>query len=317
MKKIISPVSSIASITIIILLLLINFQKVDAQHIYKCDNGKYFYYKSSDGKTIVKSKKYTIAFTDTIKSIGFVGNRKDKIIGIDNHGKELFEVYKTDNGPDYVSDGMFRIIGKNGKIGFADTCGIIVIPPVFSYATPFRDGEAKVTFEGEEQKQGEYQYWKSNRWLLIKSPNLPDYSMNEMVISTHIDTRTLTTEEKHRVKELAAQVPDSIKMRFSFLLYKWNFAIANNRKMLLSSNIYSYSKLSEFHDLKSMGKQIIPLIMERLIEPSNFHLLVLYEAVQDSRKIVKDHTGGEQNMAIMNVRKWLRSNKVSHKTCRY
>ena len=36
--------------------------------------------------------------------------------------------------------------------------------------------------------------------------------------------------------------------------------------------------------------------MEQLIEPSNFHLLVLYEAVQeDSRKIVKDHTGGEQN----------------------
>lgn len=304
MKKIISPVSLVASNAIIILLLLINFQRVDAQPIYKCDNGKYFCYKNSDGKTIVKSKKYTIAFTDTIVSIGFVGNRKGKIIGIDNHGKELFEVYKIDNGPDFISDGMFRIIEKNGKVGFADTCGVTIIPPVFSYATPFRGGEAKVTFEGEEQKQGDYQYWESNRWLLITSSNLPDYSMSEMVTSTLFDTQTLTMEEKHRVKELAAQVSDSIKTRFSFLLYKWNFAIANNREMLLSSNIYSYSKLSEFHDLKSMGKQIIPLIMERLIDPSNFHLLVLYEAVQnDSRKIVKDQTGGEQNRAIMNVKK--------------
>ena len=80
------------------------------------------------------------------------------------------------------------------------------------------------------------------------------------------------------------------------------------KQMLLSSNTYSYSKLPEFHYLKSMGKQIIPLIMEQLIEPSNFHLLVLYEAVQeDSRKIVKDHTGGEQNRAIMNVKRWLGS----------
>lgn len=158
MKKIISPILSIALFTNFILLFLIHFQRVDAQSIYKCDNEKHICYKNSDGKTIVKSKKYTIAFTDTITSIGFVGNRKGKIIGIDNHGKELFEVYKIDNGPDCVSDGLFRIIGKNGKVGFADTCGVIVIPPVFSYATPFLDGEAKVTFEGEEQKQGEYQY---------------------------------------------------------------------------------------------------------------------------------------------------------------
>lgn len=308
MKKIISPILSIALFTTLILLFLIHFQRVDAQSIYKCDNEKHICYKNSDGKTIVKSKKYTIAFTDTITSIGFVGNRKGKIIGIDNHGKELFEVYKIDNGPDCVSDGLFRIIGKNGKVGFADTCGVIVIPPVFSYATPFLDGEAKVTFEGEEQKQGEYQYWESNQWFLITSPNLLDHSMNEMATSTKFDMPTLTTEEKHKVKELAAQAPDSIKTCFSFLLYKWNYAITHNREMLLSSNTYSYSKLPEFHYLKSMGKQIIPLIMEQLIEPSNFHLLVLYEAVQeDSRKIVKDHTGGEQNRAIMNVKRWLGS----------
>lgn len=281
-----------------------------AQSIVRYGNEKYICYKDTEGKNIVKSKKYVIAFTDTITSIGFVGNRKGKIICIDNHGKELFEVYKIDNGPDYVSDGIFRIIGKNGKVGFADTCGIIVIPPVFSYATPFRDGEAKVTFEGGNQKHGEYQCWKSNRWFLMKKPTsieIPNASMSKITEISPIDT--LTMEERRKVREIAAQVPDSVKTRFSFLLYEWNYAIAHDHKTLLSSNTYSYAELSEFHALKSMGSQVIPLIIERLMEPSNFHLLVLYEAVQkDSSKIVKDHIGGEQNRAIRCVKKWLGSN---------
>lgn len=107
------------------------FQQLTAQTIVKFDHGNNIIYKNLQGKTIVKNKKYTIAFTDTISSIGFVGTRKGEIVCINNAGKELFEVYKIDNGPDYVSDGLFRIVGKNSKIGFADTCGAIVIPPVF------------------------------------------------------------------------------------------------------------------------------------------------------------------------------------------
>lgn len=144
------------------------FQQLTAQTIVKFDNGNNIIYKNLQGKTIVKNKKYTIAFTDTISSIGFVGTRKGEIVCINNAGKELFEVYKIDNGPDYVSDGLFRIVGKNSKIGFADTCGAIVIPPVFSYATPFHNGEAKVSFGGKNEKQGEYQSWKSNLWFLLK-----------------------------------------------------------------------------------------------------------------------------------------------------
>lgn len=144
------------------------FQQLTAQTIVKFDNGNNIIYKNLQGKTIVKNKKYTIAFTDTISSIGFVGTRKGEIVCINNAGKELFEVYKIDNGPDYVSDGLFRIVGKNSKIGFADTCGAIVIPPVFSYATPFHNGEAKVSFGGKNEKQGEYQSWKSNLWFFFK-----------------------------------------------------------------------------------------------------------------------------------------------------
>ena len=146
------------------------FQQIIAQTIVKFGNGKNLKYKDLQGKTVIKNKEYIIAFTDSISSIGFVGTKKGKIICVDNAGKELFEVYKVDNGPDYVCDGMFRIVGKDSKIGFADTCGVIIIPPVFSYATPFSNGEAKVTFEGKYIKQGEYQSWKSHHWFFIKKP---------------------------------------------------------------------------------------------------------------------------------------------------
>lgn len=139
------------------------------------------------------------------------------------------------------------------------------------------------------------------------SIEIPNTSMSKITEISPIDT--LTMEERRRGREIAAQVPDSVKTQFSFLLYKWNYAIAHNHKTLLSSNTYSYTELPEFRALKSMGSQAIPLIIERLMEPSNFHLLVLYEAMQkDSSKIVKDHIGGEQNRAIRCVKKWLGSN---------
>ena len=157
----------IRSIIFIILSLLCS-SVLEAQTIFRCCDGNNICYKNSLGKTIVRSKKYAIAFSDSISSIGFVGTRNGKVVCINNHGKELFEVYNVDNGPDYVSDGLFRIVGKDHLIGFADTSGVVVIPPVFSYATPFRSGVAKVTFEGKTQQQGEYHYWKSDRWSSIK-----------------------------------------------------------------------------------------------------------------------------------------------------
>ena len=122
----------------------------------------------------------------------------------------------------------------------------------------------------------------------------------------------LTNTEKEKIKELASQVPDSIRNRFANLVDKWNFAIDHNPKTRYSASTYSYAGLPEFNSLKSMGEQIIPLIMERLINPSDFYLLVLYEAVQnDSNQKITYKNGdfhileGEQNRAIRCVKKWL------------
>lgn len=123
---------------------------------------------------------------------------------------------------------------------------------------------------------------------------------------------TLTLAEKEKVKELASRIPDSIRSHFAMLLNKWIFAIDHNPKTQYSASTHSYAELPEFKSLKSMGKEIIPLIMERLIDPSYFYLLVLYEAVQkdDNQKITYKNGDShvledEQNRAVRCVKKWL------------
>ena len=60
-------------------------------------------------------------------------------LALNKNGSILFTIYPFDNGPDYPSEGLFRII-KNGRIGFANELGKIIIEPQFSAALPFRGG---------------------------------------------------------------------------------------------------------------------------------------------------------------------------------
>lgn len=116
--------------------------------------------------------KYIHAYTDSIKTLGFVfDSQKRKIICFNNKGEPLFYVVKCDNGPDYIQGGLSRIIDSKGLIGFADSLGNVVIKPQFKFACPFLDGKAKGTFRGRRKKvpesAGEYHYWDSKNWLYI------------------------------------------------------------------------------------------------------------------------------------------------------
>ena len=105
-------------------------------------------YLNERGDTIVPYGKYRYCQTDTIKKIGFVYENKPKdarIICINDAGKELFYVFKYDNGPDYIQEGLFRIMDEDGLVGFADSLGNVIIEPQFKFAYPFKGGKAKAT----------------------------------------------------------------------------------------------------------------------------------------------------------------------------
>lgn len=70
--------------------------------------------------------------------------------------------------------------------------------------------------------------------------------------------------------------------------------------------------LRNLGEMQAMGKNIIPLIMEKLLDEDNFFLLPLYDAIQtDSQLKISYKKGdakileGEQNKAKRTVRLWL------------
>ncbi|CAN0515193.1 unnamed protein product, partial [Phaeothamnion confervicola] len=123
-------------------------------------------YVSVKGDTVIPAGKYAHCYTDTIKTFGIVMTQDKRLIGIDKNQKELFEVFWFDNGPDYVSDGLFRIV-KDNKIGYADENGKITIEPQYDCAYPFENGVAKVSRNCTTTQDGEHTTWESDHWEVI------------------------------------------------------------------------------------------------------------------------------------------------------
>jgi hypothetical protein len=89
--------------------------------------------------------KYGIA--DVFMEDGFYAINKKK--------KKLFKIFPFDNGPDYFEEGLRRYI-KDGKIGFVDVKGKVIIPAQFEFVFPFRGGKAEFCEKCEFQKTGEH-----------------------------------------------------------------------------------------------------------------------------------------------------------------
>ena len=125
-------------------------------------------YKNQNGDTIIPPGKYSFCFTDTFRNFAIVAKPHFGFVAIDRHENVLYEVFPFDNGPDYASDGLFRII-KNNKIGYADeVTGKVVIKPQFGCAFPFENDVAKVgincTTYADDVEHGT---WTTNKWLYI------------------------------------------------------------------------------------------------------------------------------------------------------
>jgi predicted alpha/beta superfamily hydrolase len=101
------------------------------------------------------------------KALSMVQNPNGKWIIQNQQKEELYEVFMFDNGPDYASEGLIRIV-KNGKIGYADAKTFVqVVVPQFDCAFPFENGKAKVSKDCKTVKDGEHSSWTSEHWQFI------------------------------------------------------------------------------------------------------------------------------------------------------
>lgn len=123
-------------------------------------------YVDAKGDTVIPMGKYKICFTEKFDRTAFVVKDKEGIVGIDRKERVLFHVFVFDNGPDEVHDGLFRIV-ENGKIGYANMKGEIVIKPQYDGAFQFENGKAKVGIGCKTQSYGEHSGWIGGRWSTI------------------------------------------------------------------------------------------------------------------------------------------------------
>ena len=135
-------------------------------------NEKSYGYRNLNGKTIIPQGKYNYCFTDTFKNFAFIFDDKltnSKVVAIDRNENILFDAYMFDNGPDWLEDGLFRIV-RNGKIGYADCNGVIVIEPKFECANQFENGIARVALDCKlvkDKSDSEHSRMESNSWFYI------------------------------------------------------------------------------------------------------------------------------------------------------
>lgn len=127
-------------------------------------------YVNSKGDTIIPDGTIEMCFTDTFGTFAYVFDKDlygEGMVAINRNKEIIFDAYLFDNGPDYISDDLFRI-KRNGKIGFANEIGEVIIEPKFECAYPFENGKAKVAYDCETIKDDiEHSSWESSHWFYI------------------------------------------------------------------------------------------------------------------------------------------------------
>lgn len=130
-------------------------------------------YINTKGDTIIPFDKYAYLGTDTFTHFANVLEFREngsnvRRIAIDRNQNTLYDIVLFDNGPDYFHEGLVRA-KRNGKMGFANKYGQIVIPCEYDFVWWFQDGKAKVTYDAREirDKYDEHTRIKSDEWFYI------------------------------------------------------------------------------------------------------------------------------------------------------
>lgn len=118
-----------------------------------------------------------------------------------------------------------------------------------------------------------------------------------------------TGEEKRLLQEQFNRVSPALKKQFDTAYGKWEKACAE--KMPWSSDTYDRARVPEFRRLTRLGKDIVPLLIQKMLAPEGFFALVVYEAVQPKSYWVRYKKNdplrfeGEQARALRTVKLWL------------
>jgi hypothetical protein len=85
---------------------------------------------------------------------------------LDRDGRVVLRPLAFDNGPDPFSEGLARF-REDGKVGFFDERGRVVLPARFDWAEPFKGGRARVCRGCREVRRGEHAAVEGGAWSTV------------------------------------------------------------------------------------------------------------------------------------------------------
>ncbi|ROT20951.1 hypothetical protein EEL51_05405 [Muribaculaceae bacterium Isolate-110 (HZI)] len=144
-----------------------------------------------------------------------------------------------------------------------------------------------------------------NKWLSFLLALVPFvcYSGNLQ------ESEILTSSEQEFITMNARKVQSDIRDKFERLHEEWYNASRNNPHILLSSSIYTRMELPQFKEILDMGREIIPLILEKMMDRKYFFSLTIYEALMEKQSLpvnIKETANdSEQDRAQNLVREWI------------
>ena len=142
-KKVFEALSLLNKTTFLIIFLLLSpYADCQTLHALHDSTSTRYGFKNKTGKVVVEPQ-FIFALEPHCRNLLF-GVTDSGLIAINTKGEFLFKAYPFDNGPDYFSNGLTRVVRDN-RIGYANKEGKIVVPPTFLYAEPFNNGRAKVS----------------------------------------------------------------------------------------------------------------------------------------------------------------------------
>ncbi|WP_271784860.1 WG repeat-containing protein [Aquimarina algiphila] len=129
-------------------------------------------YVNEKNDTIIPFGKYAYYGTDTLEYYANVIEHPNdttyrRLIAIDRNQNILFDAVVFNNGPEPFVEGLTRVI-RNGKMGYANKFGQVVIPCVYNFAKSFKNGKAKVAYDAKEYlNMDKHKKVESDEWFVI------------------------------------------------------------------------------------------------------------------------------------------------------
>lgn len=134
-------------------------------------------------------------------------------------------------------------------------------------------------------------------------------------VQRFIDIHRLTRKDKITVQNKinTIKIPNNIRSRFNSLFPKWEHFINTELRIIYSNELEDRKQSEYYSQLLQMGKEILPLVIEKMFNEKYFYAIILYDDLQknDPRLCyrVEDRTiveiiAGEQTRAARTVLKW-------------